>query len=1161
MPLSNADLNAFSRALVEQFALRATGLDESSERLVSMRPSDHVLTGFLTPAGATSRASAPPGGSRAAAAEAEGLDVAAADDLPQDSAYEQSSIGLEWITPLAALSGRTLLHIEIQTHVYVRTFPTLAEQSERPAFRQPRGSRKGELPSVAATAPLVPVWQRQAISPLHVELDLSELTRRRQLEKDLAADIQSKWTPPATGRLYPGMRPLSMTASDIASREAYEKWMASVCGGSARAMPVSWRPVIDVRLVATPTEPGHARISLRLLNKTARARTADLDYVDPNLYGVGLRLRVPKRAHVPSIFRELRESYRYDRRMAAVGINAHVEDRTDGEEMELAVQSVPRKEVPRLEPRSIAGAAPLFSALAKSPCPILRGILSAMRDYDTSAWAPKIASLEGAERAEAESARAQFREEMRRFERGIDLLEDPSYPNVARAFSLMNEAMGKVTGGKKEAEWRLFQIVFIVSQIAPLAARQYPELGRADDDDVDILWFAAGGGKTEAFLGLILWQAFFDRMRGKRLGTTAMVRFPLRLLSFQQFQRVSRALAAAEVLRKREGLNGARFSLGLFVGKTNTPNRIKDDMHARYTKEGPDARYQRVFDCPFCGGHVKLGYEPERRLVKHLCERPACPGGPRELPIYIVDDDIYHYLPTVIVATVDKLASMGHSYLFANLFGRVHAVCFAHGASFGESSTSACRAWERATEPGAPPRCGNNKVDTGPFHDLAPSLLVQDEMHLLSEELGAFDAHYETGAAELARSLGARPWKIIGATATIEDYAQHAWQLYLRRARQFPGPGPEANDSFYYCHNPSRVGRIFVGVVGVGRKHTPSVTRVLSLLYLELQRARELAAKDPAGAARLYGTGPLSAEELRDLLFLYELLLTYVLTRKGSDQVSEAIESRVKKDLDALAPEHGELIVECFNSGVDINSMIQTMKGIQSQGADADPAARVRGLIATNIIGHGVDVNRFNIMVFAGYTRLAAEYIQASARVGRTFPGISLLVCTPQSERDRSIFDRFAKFHEYVDRLVDPSAVTRWSEAALERTVPGLLAAYLMGVASASLGRPIRTHVDVHRSQGQRNAAALDESAVVGWMERAYGVAHAPSPRYAERLRIIVKNRYATIVNALVTSSSKPETLGIYLAAMPSLRDVDAPATIRVGAPDEVAILRSFIHA
>src|SRR5207245_762782 len=118
--------------------------------------------------------------------------------------------------------------------------------------------------------------------------------------------------------------------------------------------------------------------------------------------------------------------------------------------------------------------------------------------------------------------------------------------------------------------------------------------------------------------------------------------------------------------------------------------------------------------------------------------------------------------------------------------------------------------------------------------------------------------------------------------------------------------------------------------------------------------------------------------------------------------------------------------------------------GDHAPDAIGDRAGRIRGVIATNIISHGVDVERFNLMLFAGFTRLVAEYIQASARVGRRRPGIVFLVATPQSERDRSILQQFAKFHEYVDRLVDPSALNRWPVPAMQRTIPGVLAGYLM---------------------------------------------------------------------------------------------------------------------
>ena len=203
-----------------------------------------------------------------------------------------------------------------------------------------------------------------------------------------------------------------------------------------------------------------------------------------------------------------------------------------------------------------------------------------------------------------------------------------------------------------------------------------------------------------------------------------------------------------------------------------------------------------------------------------------------------------------------------------------------------------------------------------------------------------------------------------------------------------------------------------------------------------------------------------------------------------------------------------------FNGGVDVSHMISTMDELKSETSEADPGTRTRGIVTTNIIGHGVDVDRFNVIVFAGFTRLVAEYIQASARVGRRFPGISIFVPTPQSERDRSIFDRFAKFHQYLDRLVDPAAVTRWPEPAMRRTLPGMLCGYLMGVASSSLGRPLATVEAIHDAHGDSKAGALAQDEVVKWIVAAYGCEHAPSPqRYQERLTREVKNKFSSIVN------------------------------------------------
>ena len=74
---------------------------------------------------------------------------------------------------------------------------------------------------------------------------------------------------------------------------------------------------------------------------------------------------------------------------------------------------------------------------------------------------------------------------------------------------------------------------------------------RRELDHVDVLWFPAGGGKTEAYLGLIIAALFYDRLRGKHAGVTSWLRFPLRMLSVQQLFRMLRVLVIAEDLRVR----------------------------------------------------------------------------------------------------------------------------------------------------------------------------------------------------------------------------------------------------------------------------------------------------------------------------------------------------------------------------------------------------------------------------------------------------------------------------------------------------------------------------------------------------------------------------------------------------------------------------------
>ena len=1136
--------NTFSRALADGIRTRAKGLDADSARIVNTRPQEHILAGFLTP--------------RSADAQHQAVnDESEIDDLPKDSSFELSTIGLEWLVDRAALASVDTIPLTVSLNVYVRSTPTFQEQKKLGSWRR---DWHGGGPGTQKLQSVVAAWRRFDIREFSADITIATLLREKRERINVSPSLVLPPDAAHVTDLYTARQPIFLTEHDCETEGAF---ITAIGRTRTRPFAPFWKAFIDVRLIQIPTEPTAVRLAVRVVNDTPAPAKAQTDYLDANLYAVRMSVSVPEAIHRPTIFRELPASFRYDRKMPGVGINAHVEAERHATVVRLTAESVPLAETPRLEAREFDDADPTFAALESDPIPVLESIARHMEDYYTGTWADKIATLSGIERDDAEESRRDFRLEIDRFNRGLQLLKDPAFPDVKQAFLLMNRSMNRANS-KTHQRWRLFQIVFIVSLLPELASREYPSLASKQDGLVELLWFAAGGGKTEAFMGLILWQAFFDRLRGKHFGNSAFVRFPLRLLTFQQLQRLARALAAADLVRKENEIKGARFSIGYLVGGTVTPNSISDELHKRFVRQGLDAKYQRIFKCPFCEGPVSASYEADLRLIEHRCQTVSCPGSseqsrkPERLPVYVTDQDIYRFVPTVIVSTVDKLALLGQNQRFSNIFGRIDFICTKHGASFNKSN-DLCEAAEAFARGERPKTCSGAPILYGPFHDAAPAILVQDELHLLNEELGTFDAHYETGTLALFKSFGSKPWKIVGATATIQDFRRQAWELYLRGARQFPAHGPTADESFYYLPNPEKIGRIFVGILGVARKHTPAVTKALSIFYQQIQNARELVLQGAPTAASVYGTGNLSDTEKRDLLFLYELALTYVLTRKGSDQVAEAIESRVKRDLQDSSPLHGELLVEMFNGGVDVSHMIAIMDELKAMTSEADPETRTRGIVTTNIIGHGVDVDRFNVMVFAGFTRLVAEYIQASARVGRRFPGISIFVPTPQSERDRSIFDRFDKFHQYLDRLVDPAAVTRWPEPAMRRTLPGILCGYLMGVAAFSLHKPLSTVEAVRESQGDANAGALSQDEIVKWMEGAYGCEHAPSPQYREKLIRGVKNAFSSIVN--VPKQRGPyHPLNMHLEAMNSLRDVDEPAFIRVGNSEEAKALKRLIN-
>ena len=394
----------------------------------------------------------------------------------------------------------------------------------------------------------------------------------------------------------------------------------------------------------------------------------------------------------------------------------------------------------------------------------------------------------------------------RRIDGGVDLLH--SDPKAARAFRLMNQAMdlqrsrqdtqrGADSGVQR---WRPFQMAFIL-----LNLRGLTDPTSDDRELADLLWFPTGGGKTEAYLGLIGYSILLRRLRnGDDAGVSVLMRYTLRLLTIQQFDRAAGLICALESIRRRELPDAAGISLGLWVGQGATPNKVKDAKAAiRYLERGehpPNGNPVQLLRCPVCG--TSLGLDdyrfptgPNRMVVR-------CPSGSCEfhdgLPVHLVDEDVYRVRPSLVIGTVDKFAAMAWRQDVGNLFSRdgLHS---------------------------------------------QPDLIVQDELHLISGPLGTMVGLYEA-AVDAAATGQARP-KIVASTATIRRASDQVRAVFDREARQFPPPGLESTDSYFSVEASAdeKGTRRYLGVLAPSVSHTTLMVRCYGAL---LQAAKDLPADD-----------------------------------------------------------------------------------------------------------------------------------------------------------------------------------------------------------------------------------------------------------------------------------------------------------------------------
>ncbi len=702
----------------------------------------------------------------------------------------------------------------------------------------------------------------------------------------------------------------------------------------------------------------------------------------------------------------------------------------------------------------------------------LARVRDAMRDYEAD-WQGQLDAWPDAPTRDAcAAALAQFRGDIAGFERGTDLLRRDR--RLRAAFLAANEVFSRVGAHRTPARidsWRLFQVVYQVSQLAALHAREadiaaHPDLA-CELDTVDVLWFPTGGGKTEAYLGLIVVALFYDRLRGKQRGVTAMLRFPLRMLSVQQLQRILVVVWFAERLRseyRQDGgitvdgatfaIDGDPFALGYWVGSSNSPNhltrsdtgRVQDHISwwVRHIADegGDERRIITVCPNPECAGKVSLCADRKAVRLRHVCD--ACGN---ELPLYFSDEEIYRYLPAVLVCTVDKLAHVARADQFVNILAGPAYCCPDHGYfTWHEGGAKRDRSGAPVVDDRCLARdlCTRAKTDyivVGPTKDPCPALQVQDELHLLQEELGTFNAHYETLMDVLYKRLGSgKPTKLLAATATIEAFEAQVQQLYARRARVFPSDGPTLGESFYVTTQPDTARRVYVGALPYRTDVTEFGGLVQVYLHAEVIRMLE----DP-----IYGLAALGMDGVHDAAWLtrtltdYELTLGYVNRKADADRIAyQLARAQGRGDLPEAIESH--VLIGSSSSLADI---AETLNRIQDQYRDEpDRTRRLRALVATSVISHGVDLDALNLMVLNNMTPDVAQYVQSSSRSGRSLVGLIVVSFDRRSARQRSFFQYFLKYHEFIDRLIAPVPVNRFARFAVTRTAPGIIAALLLHV-------------------------------------------------------------------------------------------------------------------
>lgn len=754
-----------------------------------------------------------------------------------------------------------------------------------------------------------------------------------------------------------------------------------------------------------------------------------------------------------------------DVREWAVGRNAaatwNAADESAGQVTRVWTDPLPQAEVERVAPNEDPAITSKVTfgmdALSEAASHGGGALAAALRELPSlyGAWIdatqrPTLAGLPNRRRETAETLIAGMEAGAARITAGIVLVETNDHARMA--FGLMNRAVADAarrrSPGQPHPAWRPFQLAFILLNLSGLAGKTHP-----DRETADLLFFPTGGGKTEAYLGLAAFIIAHRRLTGPGLlgaGVAVIMRYTLRLLTLDQLARAAGVVCALELMRQdpknvdekgRRLLGDWPIEIGLWVGSDASPNKLGGKGDAdETTAVGRVRRYRNGRDkrapaplkaCPWCGtpfNKNSFACTPNELAPTNLeirCDNTECDfSGTRALPVLTVDEPIYRRLPAFLIATVDKFASLPWVGETGAFFAHVdrHDVTGFYGAA----------------EPGQGRPLGNGwTLDP-------PDLIIQDELHLIAGPLGTVAGLYEAAIDQLAtRKVGeqrVRP-KIVASTATVRRAAAQIEALFDRPATQvFPPPGLGREDSFFALTVPSSKdpARLYLGIAAQGRGPKLVYLRALTTLLAAAQAAYD-------GAAASTGSNP--ADPYMTALCYFNALRELGGARRiVEDEVRDRV-GRYGAQRRRLDPPDAPFADRALKEPLELTSRVTTDEVALAKqrleavfGRDADT---IDVALATNMISVGLDITRLGLMLVQGQPKTAAEYIQATSRVGRDHhrSGLVVAVLNLHKPRDRMHFEQFGHFHRTFYRAVEATSVTPWAARALDRALAAVVVA------------------------------------------------------------------------------------------------------------------------